>query len=298
MLWIPTALTEREFWAEKIYGTSDIQKILRTPQPRWPQIGGVWFDYARSRRPLSPEPTAFWIDAGFNTEEELDKWLPLFASKLKNFDYANALNVIKSYIENTTEVEGPATGRIPISREDREARKQEYEWEYQHYLGPIKFALKYDVPQRFIYGGSVYSAPMVIYIGAPGATTRKSLIITLYDGTKLQAISKNTWYVPLREILQLARLPNVVSIEASDTPYSPPLGATVDPAKLWNDVKGLVYRNYVKYMSQSGGPSTTQPPAAGAPPTAPTGGITSKTWLWVAAGVGGLVLLWILLRKD
>jgi hypothetical protein len=56
----------------------------------------------------------------------------------------------------------------------------------------------------------------------------------------------------------------------------------------------------VKYMSQSGGPSTIGPttPSAGAPPTAPTGTITSKTWLWVAAGVGGLVLLWVLLRRD
>jgi hypothetical protein len=45
-------------------------------------------------------------------------------------------------------------------------------------------------------------------------------------------------------------------------------------------------------MSQSGGPSTTQPPSA------PTGGLTSKTWLWVIGGLGVLAVTWVLLRRE
>lgn len=313
MLWSPTAmLTEKEFMAQQVY---------------------------KDKAPLfSPRRYAFWQDYGFTSEEELDAFLTQYAGKLKNFDWENALKTVLNTINKNQTVYTVWGTRYTIPPAQLEEAKSLHQLEYQ-FLGPIKYALKYDrwAPvvwnDRFSITVSQYTAwnpnknpanypsiwdPALKPGLASAATTRNTLIFHLYDGTKLQAISQGIerkevvagryvsrfWYIPLSEILQIARMPNVVAIEASDAPYPQPLGATVDPVKLWNDVKGLINQNYVKYMSQSGGPSTMQPPStgptpsAGAPPTAPTGRITSKTWLWVAAGIGGLVLLWVLLKRD
>lgn len=307
MLWIPTTLTEREFWAQKIYGTSNLQPLLqasRRERGYWPRQTNPWWSYARSRPLLAPEPDPFWKNYGFSTEEELDAFLGQYAVKLKNFDYANALNVIKAYIDKA-KILSHWGYEIKISYEQRQARKQEYEWEYQYYLGPIKFALKYDIPQIFIYGGSDLAAPNRVTIVASGATTRQSLIITLYDGTRLQAISKTqqpiivhgiklNWYIPFTEILEIIKLPNVVSVEASDTPV--PYAATMDASKLWKDIKTQIYQNYVKYLQSppTAQPITTQP--SGAQPSGAV--VTSKTWTWIAIGGGAILLLLLLTRRK
>jgi len=301
-------LTEKEFTAQQVY---------------------------KDKAPLfSPQRYAFWQDYGFMSEEELDAFLTQYTGKLKNFDWENALKTVLDVINKNQTVWTVWGTRYTIPLEQLEEAKSLHQLEYQ-FLGPIKYALKYDrwapvvwndrysiqVSQNLTWSPNSNPAnypsiwdPTLKPGLASAATTRNTLIFHLYDGTKLQAISQGVerkevvtgkytirfWYIPLSEILQIARRPNVVAIEASDAPYSQPLGATVDPVKLWNDIKGLINQNYVKYMSQSGGPSTTGPttPSAGAPPTAPAGRITSKTWFWVAAGVGGLVLLWVLLRRG
>jgi len=315
MLWIPTTLTEREFWAQKIYGTSNLQPLLeasRSQRGYWPAQTNPWWSYARSRPLLAPEPDPFWNNYGFNTEEELDAFLGQYAEKLKNFDYANALDVIKAYIDKA-KILSHWGYEIEISYEQRQARKQEYEWEYQYYLGPIKFALKYDIPQIFLYGGSDLSAPNRVTIVANGATTRQSVVITLYDGTKIQAPSKGpvqeqiygagaghyryyTWCLSLKEILEIAKLPNVVSIEASDTPYPNVEVYNVAPTA-WKKAKQQIYTNYVKY-TQSPPPPTTQPSTQPSG-TQPSGAvITSKTWTWIAIGGGAILLLLLLTRRK
>jgi hypothetical protein len=295
--------------------------------------------YKDKAPPFSPQRYAFWRDYGFTSEGELDAFLTRYAVKLKNFDWQNALQTVLNVINKNQTVYTVRGTRYTIPLAQLEEAKSLHQMEYQ-FLGPIKYALKYDRWAPVVWNND-YSIQVSQYTTwnlnrnpanypsiwdpalkpglASAATTRNTLIFHLYDGTKLQAISKGVerkevvagkyvsrfWYIPLLEILQIARMPNVVAIEASDALYSQPLGATVDSVKLWNDVRGLINQNYVKYMSQPGGPSTTHPPStgpttpsAGAPPTAPTGQIASKTWLWVAAGVGGLVLLWVLLKRG
>jgi hypothetical protein len=270
MLWVPTALSEREFWAEKIYGRpGDIDPYG-----------------------LRPKRTEFWKEYGFNTEEELDAFLNQYAAKLKNFDWANALNKVKDHAQKVKPWSGAVMGEIIVPQAYRDDVKQRYEWEYQYYLGPIKFALKYDA-KPFYY--------------AHGACTRLSLFITLYDGTKIHAPSKGltfpwqfslykwgsyvfNWDVPLKEILEIARLPNVISIEASDTEY-PNQHLLWVGSNAWKNARQQIYTNYVKYSQSPPTPQPgTQPP--GPSPSGTAG--TSKAWTWIAIG-GAAILLAILL---
>ena len=269
MLWVPTVLSEREFWAQKIYLS-----------PRDDIYG------------FGPKQTEFWKEYDFNTEQELDAFLNQYAVKLQNFDWANALNKVKDHIDHVKIYSWGVVGEVQVPQAARDAAKQRYEWEYQHYLGPIKFALKYDA-KPFYY--------------AYGACTRLSLFITLYDGTKIHAPSKGlifpsqfslfkwgsyvfNWAVSLKEILEIARLPNVISIEASDTPYPNQEVPWVGP-NAWENARQKIYTNYVKYSQSPPTPSPgTQPP--GPQPSGTAG--TSKAWTWIAIG-GAAILLAILL---
>jgi hypothetical protein len=323
MLWIPTTLTERQFWAAKIYGVADPESYYP------PQYGGKgrpistyynWFDveYLRRRPKYAPLWRPFWKDYGFSTEEELDAFLNQYAYKLKNFDWTNVLNAVLQRINEQSVTYYPqllalAYYGIPNPK-DIETSKSLYQMEYEHYLGPIKFALKYDKGFALPGGQAVEPKGLIL-----GSALRQSLIVTLYDGTKLQAVSrvisrkyagytmgpqpfKYYWHVdfhiPLKDVLEIIKLPNVVSVEASDAPMS--LAKVLEPddaAEIWKDVKQKIYTNYVKYM-QSPPPPTTQP---GTQPsgTQPSGAaVTAKTWTWIAIGGGAILLLLLLTRRK
>jgi hypothetical protein len=318
MLWIPTTLTEREFWAQKIYGVPD-------PERDYPsQYGGKgpydrFFvrNFIAKRPPLSPFWEPFWKDYGFSTEVELDAFLNQYIFKLKNFVWENALNKSRTYVN-----EYGSTVTIP--EQTIQTVLALHQMEYEHYLGPIKYALKYDkggkvIPLHIPYatlmlGRSTFGGweGVLGAISSCGSTTRQSIFITLYDGTKIQVPSKGPtkepiygagaghyrygqWCLSLKEILEIAKLPNVISIEASDTPY-PNVGVYNVAPTAWDKAKQQIYTNYVKYMQSP--PPTTQPGTQ--PPGAPPSGavVTSKTWTWIAIGSGAILLLLLLTRRK
>jgi hypothetical protein len=292
MLWIPTTLTEREFWAEKIYG-------------------GKRPAYAPSRWP-------FWNTYGFSTEEELDAFLNQYAYKLKNFGWANVLNAVLECLNEKSVAYYPGLlayaywGGV-VNPQDIETSKSLYQMEYEHYLGPIKFALKYETGFALPTNQAIDQKGLIL-----GSALRQSLIVTLYDGTQLQAVSRLSsrryvgdpnraepypyrwfvdFYIPLKDVLEIIKLPNVVSVEASDTAMS--VAKVLQPnaaAALWKDIKQKIYTNYVKYM-QSPPPPTTQPGTqpSGAQPSGAA--LTAKTWTWIAIGGGAILLLLLLTRR-
>jgi len=323
MLWIPTTLTERQFWAEKIYGVADPESYYP------PQYGGKgqpinpyynWFEhsYLQYRPIYAPLWRPFWKNYGFSTEEELDAFLNQYAYKLKNFDWANVLNAVLERLNEQSVAYYPellciASYGLPNPKAI-ETSKSLYQMEYEHYLGPIKFALKYETGFALPNGQAVKPEGLIL-----GAALRQSLIVTLYDGTQLQAVSRvisrqyagytmgprpfsHYWRVdfriPLKDILEIIKLPNVISIEASDTAM--PLSKVLEPddaAEVWKDVKQKIYTNYVKYM-QSPPPPTTQPGTqpSGAQPSGAA--VTSKTWTWIAIGGAAILLLVLLARRK
>jgi hypothetical protein len=323
MLWIPTTLTERQFWAEKIYGVAD-------PESDYPsQYGGNGpYDrffvtrYIAKRPPLSPFWEPFWKDYGFPTEVELDAFLNQYIFKLKNFVWENALKAVQDHINKSRTYVNEYGSTVTIPEQTIQTVLALHQMEYEHYLGPIKYALKYDkggkvIPLHIPYatlmlGRSPFGgwAGVLGTISSCGSTTRQSIIITLYDGTKIQVPSKGPteyydsggvrrhgwWYLSLKEILEIAKLPNVVSIEASDTPYPNAEVYNVAPTA-WNKAKQQIYANYVKYM-QSPPPPTTQPGTQ--PPGAQPSGaaVTSKTWTWIAIGGAAILLLLLLARRK
>jgi len=323
MLWIPTTLTERQFWAEKIYGVADPESYY-PPQyeGKGRPIGmySDWFEseYLGHRPKYAPLWKPFWKYYGFSTEEELDAFLNQYAYKLKNFDWANVLNAVLQRLNEQSVAYYPELLKIAYygipSPKDIETSKSLYQMEYEHYLGPIKFALKYEKAFAVQRDSAVEPKGLIL-----GSALRQSLIVTLYDGTQLQAVSrviswkyvgysagittfKFYWhvdfYIPLNDVLEIIKLPNVVSVEASDTAMS--LSKVLEPddaAEIWKDVKQKIYTNYVKYM-QSPPPPTTQP---GTQPsgTQPSGAaVTSKTWTWIAIGGGAILLLLLLTRRK
>jgi len=317
MLWIPTTLSEREFWAEKIYGVAH-PEIAYPPemggQTPLPLYGGWWRNYLQWRPALSPIWSPWWRDYGVSTEEELDALLNQIFPKLKNFDWANSLKKVWNYIDNAKWWAGVYSGMQPIPADQRETSKTLHQWEYEHYLGPVKYALKYDKAAPTIEICMNSPARIAEVTFAPGATTRNSLIITLYDGTKIQVPTKGPteytgsggvrdirhgwWYLSLKEILEIAKLPNVVSIEASDTPYPNVEVYNVAPTA-WGKAKQQIYTNYVKYMqSPPPPPPTTQPGTqpSGAQPSGAA--VTSKTWTWIAIGGAAILLLVLLARRK
>jgi hypothetical protein len=322
MLWIPTTLTERQFWSEKIYGAADPESYYP------PEFGGqgkpqglynYWFNvgYIAKRPPLSPFWEPFWKDYGFSTEAELDAFLNQYIFKLKNFVWENALKAVQDRVNTRRTYLNEYGGTVTVPEKTIQNVLALHQMEYEHYLGPIKYALKYDKGGKVIPLSIPYAYLMIGRLISPGAissrgsTTRQSIIITLYDGTKIQVPSKGPteyygsggvrdvrhgwWYLSLKEILEIAKLPNVVSIEASDTPYPNAEVYNVAPTA-WNKAKQQIYANYVKYM-QSPPPPTTQPSTQ--PPGArPSGaGVTSKTWTWIAIGGAAILLLLLLTRR-
>jgi len=332
MLWIPTTLSEREFWAEKVYGVAH-PEIAYPPEMGGQTPRGMyysWWDdeYLKWRPALSPIWFPWWRDFNFSgrggsayipgygvsTEEELDTLLNQIIPKLKNFDWANSLKQVWNFIDNAKWWAGVYSGMQPIPADQRETSKTLHQWEYEHYLGPVKYALKYDkvTPTVAICMNAPRRLEPVLF--APGATTRNSLIITLYDGTKIQVPTKGPteytgsggvrdirhgwWYLSLKEILEIAKLPNVVSIEASDTPYPNVEVYNVAPTA-WGKAKQQIYTNYVKYMQSPPPPPPTTQPGTQPSGAQPSGvAVTSKTWTWIAIGGGAILLLVLLARRK
>jgi hypothetical protein len=295
---------------EKIYGVPDPENYY-TPEfekehPH--RVSSSIVRYIYNRPKLAPIWEPFWQYYNFSTEEELDAFLNQYLFKLKNFTWENAFKAVQDYIKKyKSYVYLPGGTRVKLSEEEIQTALTLHQLEYEHYLGPIKYALKYDkggkVRPIIIWPADVYQGRVKpATISSCGSTTRQSIIITLYDGTKFQVPSKGPakkgasgdilWCLSLKEIFEITKLPNVVSIEASDTPY---LGAEVYGAAsaIWDKVKQQIYINYVKYMQSPPSPTTqpgTQP--SGAPPSGAV--VTSKAWTWIAIG-GAAILLAILL---
>jgi hypothetical protein len=265
-LWIPSDTPGRGDWEEPIYGIKNIKRIWYDHPRAVPDLvvttrptdwyGNYWFgfykrDYppywAKKKPPMfGPVFVPFWQYYGFITEEDLDDYLIQYAPKLVNFDWEEPLRTIYNILDALVQWHRAANRNppYPYPYDEVELAKQLYAAEYLYYLGPIKFALKYNLGAPFValalLPNTVGLTPMPSStaeggfdtIRVPCAAGRNTIIVRLYDGTdmKLDLVSmadqvtfniKQQSYELSGEpywahIFPILKLPAVISVEASD----------------------------------------------------------------------------------
>jgi hypothetical protein len=181
-LWIPAGTPGREEWAKVIYGISEAEALRlhyeefgsyyfpiiasSDLKSRNQHIAGASKSYVPRREYLSkqglPErPTfspvfiPFWLVYRFQTEQDLDEYLSLYAHKLINFDWKDTLETIcleiTAYLKWLDQYLGARINESQFQQlrqrlyKDAEISMQLLAAEYLYYLGPIKFTLKYSI---------------------------------------------------------------------------------------------------------------------------------------------------------
>jgi len=310
-LWIPSDTPGREDWEEIIYGAKNIKRSWYNWRIRCAggkpslssyagsQMLAVYAEYYRPLLNLQKHPlfgpyfSPFWEGYGFLLEEELDEYLSKYAHKLVNFDWEDTLRMIDllmdGYIAKVTQARAGQ-----VSRDETYERliqeppivRELFAAEYLYYLGPIKFALKYSL-------GITLPADtrLSFRLGTFTASLRNTLIFNLCNGEKykiqcpkktFQEILSGGGTAFLTQILELIKLPNVVSIEASDeiiykpnekegTYYDNDFGQLLDKI-MANYMKFKVPTYFSETATTTGSSSvlTTTPSPSGASTPVPT----------------------------
>jgi hypothetical protein len=209
-LWIPAGDPKRAKWAEEFYGISErgafefYRNIVGSPTG-WPSYYGpapdpnFWFNtflkyVDEVKKVIKPQKGPdtrpiwfpFWLAYDFETEEEVDEYLSRYAHKLKGFDWWKQCSGLCGLADSYATWLYNVTSRILVT--DLDWSRNGVQWliidEYKHYLGPIKFALKYNIASVPVRYG--YYSKITLELKWPMLSARNGLTIVTKDGRKLK----------------------------------------------------------------------------------------------------------------